>query len=51
MIDEVHQLSSHAFKRDVVKTLEEPPEYVKFSSRDRSAEGAGDCVVACCSSI
>ena len=29
MIDEVHQLSSHAFNA-MLKTLEEPPEYVKF---------------------
>ena len=28
-IDEVHQLSSHAFNA-MLKTLEEPPEYVKF---------------------
>lgn len=29
MIDEVHQLTSHAFNA-MLKTLEEPPEYVKF---------------------
>ncbi|MGH6608921.1 MAG: DNA polymerase III subunit gamma/tau, partial [Burkholderiaceae bacterium] len=29
MIDEVHQLSSHAFNA-MLKTLEEPPDYVKF---------------------
>ncbi len=29
MIDEVHQLSAHAFNA-MLKTLEEPPEYVKF---------------------
>jgi len=29
MIDEVHQLSTHAFNA-MLKTLEEPPEYVKF---------------------
>jgi DNA polymerase-3 subunit gamma/tau len=29
MIDEVHQLSNHAFNA-MLKTLEEPPEYVKF---------------------
>jgi len=29
MIDEVHMLSSHAFNA-MLKTLEEPPEYVKF---------------------
>ncbi|MBA3253621.1 MAG: DNA polymerase III subunit gamma/tau [Burkholderiaceae bacterium] len=29
MIDEVHQLSPHAFNA-MLKTLEEPPEYVKF---------------------
>ena len=29
MIDEVHQLSQHAFNA-MLKTLEEPPEYVKF---------------------
>ena len=29
MIDEVHQLSSHAFNA-MLKTLEEPPEYIKF---------------------
>ena len=29
MIDEVHQLSSHAFNA-MLKTLEEPPQYVKF---------------------
>ena len=29
MIDEVHQLSAHAFNA-MLKTLEEPPDYVKF---------------------
>ncbi|MEF9996529.1 MAG: DNA polymerase III subunit gamma/tau, partial [Burkholderiaceae bacterium] len=29
MIDEVHQLSNHAFNA-MLKTLEEPPDYVKF---------------------
>ena len=29
MIDEVHQLSAHAFNA-MLKTLEEPPEYLKF---------------------
>src|SRR4029450_9307229 len=30
MIDEVHQLSAHAFNA-MLKTLEEPPDYVKFT--------------------
>ena len=29
MIDEVHMLTTHAFNA-MLKTLEEPPEYVKF---------------------
>jgi hypothetical protein len=34
----------------MLKTLEEPPDYVKFILYDRSAEGAGDSCRAACSS-
>ena len=40
MIDEVHMLTGHAFNA-MLKTLEEPPEYLKFvPGYDRPAEGA-----------
>ncbi len=51
MIDEVHMLTNTAFNA-MLKTLEEPPEYLKFrAGHDRSAEGAGHGAVAvACSS-
>jgi DNA polymerase-3 subunit gamma/tau len=46
MIDEVHMLTTPAFNA-MLKTLEEPPDYLKFmSGHDRPAKGAGHRVVA-----
>jgi hypothetical protein len=46
VIDEVHMLSTHAFNA-MLKTLEEPPRACRVHPRHhRSAEGAGDGVVA-----
>ena len=45
LIDEVHMLSKSSFNA-LLKTLEEPPEHVKFSAGDhRSTETAGDSIV------
>ena len=42
LIDEVHMLSGHSFNA-LLKTLEEPPEHVKFpAGHHRSAKTAGD---------
>lgn len=36
LIDEVHMLSRHSFNA-LLKTLEEPPEYVKFFTRNNGS--------------
>ena len=47
MIDEVHQLSSHAFNA-MLKTLEEPPEYVKFILATTDAQKVPVTVLSRC---